>query len=86
MTEASTEKYELINYNAMYRAIEAAYRVDEVEAIHDKAAAFEIYAKQAQNVEAERQACEIRLRGRTSSRRAPALDEKNRRAGRRRPS
>lgn len=43
-------------------AIEAAYRVDEVKDIRDQALAFEMYARQAKNVEAERQACEIRLR------------------------
>lgn len=53
---------ELARYDAMCRAIEAAYRVDEVKDIRDKARALEIYAQQAQNVEAERRACEIRLR------------------------
>jgi hypothetical protein len=53
---------ELVRYDAMCRAIEAAYRVDEVKDIRDKAVALEHYAAQARNVEAERQACEIRLR------------------------
>jgi hypothetical protein len=53
---------ELIRYDAMCSAIEAAYAVDEVKDIRDKALALEIYARQALNVEAERQACEIRLR------------------------
>jgi hypothetical protein len=52
----------LVRYDEMCRAIEAAYQVDEVKHIRDKAAAIEVYAKQAHNVEAERQACEIRLR------------------------
>jgi hypothetical protein len=52
----------LIRYDAMCRAIEAAYQVDEVKDIRDKARALEQYSRQAQNVEAERQACEIRLR------------------------
>jgi hypothetical protein len=34
----------------------------EVKELRDKAIAFETYARQARNVEAERQACEIRLR------------------------
>jgi hypothetical protein len=53
---------ELVRYDEMCRAIEAAYAVDEVKDIRDRALAFEIYSRQAMNVEAERQACEIRLR------------------------
>jgi hypothetical protein len=53
---------ELIRYDAMCQAIADAYEVDEVKDIRDKARAFEIYAQQARNVEAERRACEIRLR------------------------
>ena len=53
---------ELIKYNAMCRAIEAAHRVDEVKNIRDQAVALEHYARQAQNTDNERQACEIRLR------------------------
>jgi hypothetical protein len=49
-------------YDAMCRAIDAAFEVDEVKDIRDKARAFEVYAKMAQNVEAESRACEIRLR------------------------
>lgn len=52
----------LIKYDSMCRAIDAAYKVDEVKEIRDQAAALESYAKQAKNVEAERRACEIRLR------------------------
>jgi hypothetical protein len=52
----------LERYDAMCRAIEAAYKVDEVKEIRDQAIALETYARQAHNVEAERQACEIRLR------------------------
>lgn len=52
----------LIRYDAMCRAIEAAHQVDEVKDIRDKAAALEHYARQALNTDAERQACEIRLR------------------------
>ena len=52
----------LVRYDAMCRAIDAAFEVDEVKDIRDKAIALETYARQAKNVEAERQACEIRLR------------------------
>jgi hypothetical protein len=52
----------LVRYDAMCTAIAAAYEFDEVKEIRDKAIAIEVYAKQAKNVEAERQACEIRLR------------------------
>jgi hypothetical protein len=46
----------------MCRAISEAHTVDEVKDIRDKARAIEMYARQAQNTEAERKACEIRLR------------------------
>ena len=52
----------LAKYDAMCRAIDAAYKVDEVKAVRDTAVALEHYARQAHNTEAERQACEIRLR------------------------
>ncbi|QIG93835.1 MULTISPECIES: hypothetical protein [Bradyrhizobium] len=53
---------QLAKYDAMCRAIGAAYKVDEVKAIRDRAVALEHYSRQAHNTEAERQACEIRLR------------------------
>lgn len=49
-------------YDSMCQAIDAAYAVDEVKDIRDRALAFEVYARQAKNIEAERRACEIRLR------------------------
>lgn len=49
-------------YDAMCRAIDAAYEVDEVKDIRDKARAMQMYLRQAKNTEAERRACEIRLR------------------------
>jgi hypothetical protein len=52
----------LIRYDNMCDAIDAAYEIDEVKEIHDKAVALEHYARQAHNMEAERRACEIRLR------------------------
>lgn len=59
-----------VRHDAMCRAIEACHSVDEVKELHDKARALEIYARQAMNVEAERKACEVRLR---SERRAGEL-------------
>jgi len=52
----------LVRYDAMCTAIAAAYEVDEVKGWRDKARAIEMYSRQAKNHEAERQACEIRLR------------------------
>jgi hypothetical protein len=60
----------LVHYDAMCQAIEVAYRVDEVKDLRDKAMALEAYARQAKNTEAERRACEIRLR---AERKAGAL-------------
>ena len=56
---------ELVRYDAMCSAIAAAYEVDEVKDIRDKAIALEVYARQARNTEAERQACEIGTSTRT---------------------
>jgi hypothetical protein len=53
---------QLVRYDAMCRAIAAAHAVDEVKDIRDKARAIEMYARQAQNTEAEERAREIRLR------------------------
>jgi hypothetical protein len=51
---------ELIRYDAMCSAIAAAYQVDEVKDIRDKALAIEIYARQARNTEAETRAGSVR--------------------------
>jgi hypothetical protein len=59
--EGGMSSTELIRYDAMCQAIAAAYEVDEVKDIRDKARAIEVYAQQALNTEAEQQACEIRL-------------------------
>lgn len=52
----------LPRYEEMCRAIAEAYQTDEVKEIRDKAMALEAYFRQAKNTEAERRACEIRLR------------------------
>jgi hypothetical protein len=52
----------LVRYDAMCHAIEAAYKVDEVKDIRDRAKALQEYNRQAQNWDAEDQACQIRLR------------------------
>ncbi len=56
------EAAQLIRYEAMCTAIAECHRVDEVKDMRDKAMALEMYAKQARNTDAERKACEIRLR------------------------
>jgi hypothetical protein len=75
---------ELVRYDAMCRAIEEAYHVDEVKDIRDKARALEQYSRQAQNVEAERQACEIRLRAERKAGKLLGEMEKNNGGGDRR--
>lgn len=60
--DAKTPSVELVRYDAMCRAIDAAYEVDEVKGIRDKAMALETYSRLANNTENERRACEIRLR------------------------
>jgi hypothetical protein len=63
----------LIRYDAMCRAIDAAYAIDEVKAIHDRAAMLQAAARIAKNVEAETRAYEIRMR---AARKAGALSKK----------
>ena len=53
---------ELVRYDAMLYAIAECHSVDEVADLRNKARALEIYAKQAMNLDAERQAREVRLR------------------------
>lgn len=63
----------LVRYDAMCRAIDAAYAVDEVKAIHDKAAMLQAAARVAGNHDAEMRAYEIRMR---AARKAGALSKK----------
>jgi hypothetical protein len=63
----------LVRYDAMCRAIDAAYEVDEVKAIHDQAAMLQAAARVAHNVDAETRAYEIRMR---AARKAGALSKK----------
>src|ERR1700722_10996180 len=51
----------LIRYDAMCTAIAECFQVDEVKGLRDKARALEVYAAQANNRDAERKACEIRI-------------------------
>jgi hypothetical protein len=53
---------ELVRYDAMLHAIAECHRVDEVKDIHDRAFALEVYARQMKNIDAERQASDIRIR------------------------
>lgn len=52
----------LVRYDAMCTAIADCVSVDEVKEIRDRARAFEMYAKQALNTEAECKAGQIRMR------------------------
>jgi hypothetical protein len=58
----SPSSTQLVLYDTMCAAITEAAAVDEVKEIRDKAAALALYARQARNVEAERQCVEIRIR------------------------
>lgn len=65
-------EFPLVRYDAMCRAIDLAFEVDEVKDIRDQALAFEVYARQARNIDAERRACQVRLR---AERKAGELDK-----------
>jgi hypothetical protein len=53
---------ELVRYDAMCHAIAAAYEVDEVKDIRDRAIAIAAYARQIANIEAESRCAKIRVR------------------------
>jgi hypothetical protein len=63
----------LVKYDAMCRAIDAAYEVDEVKAIHDHAQMLQAAARVAGNHDAEMRAYEIRMR---AARKAGELSKK----------
>ena len=52
----------LAKYDAMVYAIAECHQVDEAKDIRDKARAMEVYASLAMNIDAERQAADIRIR------------------------
>lgn len=52
----------LVLYEQMVTAIAECAKIDEIKDIRDKAMALEMYHRQAQNFEAEREAANVRLR------------------------
>ena len=61
-SSADAVGFALVRYDAMCTAIAECHQVDEVKDLHDKAKALQEYHRQANNPEAERMACEVRLR------------------------
>ena len=60
--DATATATSLAIYDSMVLAIDRCYQVDEVKDLRDKAFAFEQYARQAKNTDAERKAIEVRIR------------------------
>ena len=52
----------IVSYDEMCRAISLCHSSDDAKSIRDQAEAIRVYALQAKNIEAERQAAEIRIR------------------------
>jgi hypothetical protein len=81
--EAGSGEVHLIHYDAMCRAIAECCRIDEAKDLHDKATAIAAYARQATNLELERQATEIRKRAeRRCGELLREMEEKGERHGR----
>lgn len=57
-----SERPKLALYEHMVSAIAECAKIDEIKDIRDKAMALEMYHRQAQNFEAEREAANVRLR------------------------
>ncbi|WP_250518522.1 hypothetical protein [Caballeronia sp. ATUFL_M1_KS5A] len=60
--QSASDTFVPSRYESMCRAIAECDAIDEVKDLRDKAMALEVYARQAMNVEAERQAQRIRVR------------------------
>jgi hypothetical protein len=60
--EREGAKSDMVVYDQMCRAIDAAYSLEELKNIQDKAKLMEAAARVMKNTEAECRACEIRLR------------------------
>src|SRR5262245_52988321 len=60
--ETQPEVGQVVLYDRMVLAINECHQTDQVKEIRDKALALETYARQAQNLEAEQKAIEIRIR------------------------
>ena len=71
----------LAKYDAMVYAIAECHQVDEAKDIRDKARAMEVYASQAMNIDAERQAADIRIRAEVKTGELLSSDNRIKRGG-----